>query len=102
MSIFSFFGPSIKYSQHEHPLPTIDLKHMLSAVHIRSGSTVSDADRDLAFEAIEARRGGDGKISLQQIYEVLNHFKQQHQITKNDFSSLMNAFVQYYGQHFND
>ena len=100
MSLFSLFGPTIKYSQTRHPLPALDLKRLLSRVHIKPGSSVSDADRDLAYEAVEAKRGSDGKISLQQIYSVLLKFKQQNQITKYDLATLMQAFEEYYGQHF--
>ncbi|MFA6485950.1 MAG: hypothetical protein WCT40_01110 [Candidatus Magasanikbacteria bacterium] len=102
MSIFTLFGPTIKYSQREHPLPTLDLKRLLMQVHIRPGTTVNDHDRDLAFESIEARRGSDGKISLQQIYEVLKKFKDQRALTKIDFQTLMKAFEEYYAGHFSE
>ena len=102
MSLFSLFGPAIKYSQHEHALPELELKKLLMHVHHVPGATVSEADRDLVLEAIETRRGGDGKISLQQIYEVLHKFKLANKITKYDEAALMKAFEEYFAEHFSE
>ena len=94
------FGPTIKYSQREHQLPEIELKKFLSHIHITPGSSVGDADRDAVLASVMARRGGDGSISLQQIYEVLMQLRNQNKITKIDFQTLMKDFEMYYAEHF--
>jgi len=96
------FGPSIKYSQREHQLPEIDLKRFLGHIHIAPGSTVTSADEGAVEKALLARRGGDGSISLQQIYEVLLQLRHQNVITKIDFQTLMKDFEQYYSEHYQE
>jgi len=96
------FGPDIKYSQREHQLPEIDLKRFLGHIHIASGSTVTTAEEDIVERALMARRGGDGAISLQQIYEVLLQLRNQNKISKIDFLTLIKDFEQYYTEHFSE
>ncbi|MBI5222482.1 MAG: hypothetical protein HY980_03225 [Candidatus Magasanikbacteria bacterium] len=95
MGLFSSFFGGIKYSQVEHSLTEIEIKKLVSRIHI---NTLKQEEEGLVEEAIIARRHGDGKISLQQIYEVLTQLKNQHKISLQDREGLMRVF----GGHFNN
>lgn len=70
MAFFSFFfSPARKYSQVEHPLGERDVRLLIARERIRTLD--SEAQARLIEDAILARRRGDGKISLRQIYESL-------------------------------
>ena len=94
------FGPSLKYSQYEHQITEYELKKILGHVHLTPGSSVSSADMKAVERALLFRRGNDGAISLQQIYETLLKLKNQNIITIYDYEALFEAFKQYFNEHF--
>lgn len=94
MGFFSSFFGGIQYSQKEHYLTEIEIKKLVSRVHI---NTLKQDEESLVEEAIIARRHGDGKISLQQIYEVLTQLKNQHKISVQDRKGLMRVFAAHFG-----
>ncbi|HSR89384.1 MAG TPA: hypothetical protein VLK22_03260 [Candidatus Udaeobacter sp.] len=89
MSLFSFFGPTIKYPQDKHQVTTEQIKHLMMHTHL---TTVSQANKDTVAAAVLARRDGDDKISLQNIYEVLTKLKNENRITKLDRTLFMKIF----------
>jgi hypothetical protein len=89
MSIFSLFGPTIKYSQDKHQLTTEQVKHLMWHTHLAS---ISQDNKDTVAAAVLARRDNDDKISLQRIYEVLTQLKNQNRITKMDRDLFMKIF----------
>jgi len=93
----SLFGPSVLYPIVEHPLSELEIKKLVSPYHV---DTLKQAEADLVEQAIVARRHGDGKISLQQIYETLTQLKNQGKISRQDREGLMTDFEQYYKEHF--
>lgn len=98
MSIFgSLFGSSMQYPKIEHPFSEIEIKKLVSPYNVR---TLKQSEAGLVEQAIIARRRGDGKISLQQIYETLTQLKNQHKISLQDRDGLMKDFEQYFNQHF--
>src|SRR3989339_1592078 len=96
MSIFgTIFGSTKKYSTQEETLTNEEIKKIVSRLRIRS---LDQKEEDLIEQAIAARRQGDGKISLQQIHEVLTKLKNQHSISDNDRRALMEVFTEYLEQ----
>ena len=95
MSLFGF-GP--KYPTVEHPLSELEIKKLVSPYHV---DTLSQAESGLVEQAIVARRRGDGKISLQQIYETLTQMKNQNKISRQDRDGLLSDFEKYFSEHFN-
>ncbi len=98
MSIFNLFGPSIKYSQIKHPIPDLDIKRMVSQIHV---NTLTQGEANIAEEAI-LKRKQNGKLSLQHIYEALHSLYNKHKISVNDQNGVMNLFVDYYKEHFGE
>lgn len=95
MSLFGF-GP--KYSTHEHPLSELEIKKLVSPYNV---DTLKQAEAISVEQAIVARRRGDGKISLQQIYETLTQMKNQNKISIQDRDGLLSDFERYFSEHFN-
>lgn len=96
MSFFSsLFGSTIKYSQTEHPFSEFDIKKIVSPYNVR---TLKQSEAGLVEQAIIARRRGDGKISLQQIYETLMQLKNQNKISKQDRDGLMEDFEEFFSK----
>ena len=93
MSIFG--SPADKYSQKEHPVSEYDLKHIITHEHIH---TLDEAQVEKVRASILARRQGDGKISLRQIYELLEHMVLKHEISKFDRDGAMRAMEGYFGK----
>lgn len=89
MSWFS----SNNYSQIEHQITEERIKEIVSSVHIK---TLQQAEVLLVREEILRRRGNDGDISLYQIYDVLNHLKDQGKISKYDRDGIMKRFEEYF------
>lgn len=99
MSIFgSLFGSTIRYSQTEHPFSEFEIKKLVSPYNV---STLKQSEAGLVEQAIVARRRGDGKISLQQIYETLTQLKNQLKISRQDRDGLLSDFEKYFSEHFN-
>ena len=98
MSIFSLFGPSIKYSQVKQPVPELDIKRMVSQINV---NTLNQDEAIVAEQAILSKRQA-GKISLQHIYEALHSLFNKHKISKNDQDGIMNLFVKYFKEHFGE
>ncbi len=92
----SFFGTSIQYSKTEHPFSEFDIKKLVSPYNVR---TLQQSEAGLVEQAIVARRRGDGKISLQQIYEVLTQLKNQHKISLQDRDGLMKDFEDHFSKY---
>ena len=96
MSIFgSLFGSTIRYSQVEHPFSEFDIKKLVSPYNVR---TLKQSEAGLVEQAIVARRRGDGKISLQQIYETLTQLKNQLKISRQDRDGLMKDFEEFFNK----
>ncbi|MEK7065152.1 MAG: hypothetical protein AAB963_01775 [Patescibacteria group bacterium] len=96
MSIFgSLFGLTIRYSQVEHPFSEFDIKKLVSPYNVR---TLKQSEAGLVEQAIVARRRGDGKISLQQIYETLTQLKNQLKISRQDRDGLMKDFEEFFNK----
>ena len=88
----SLFGPSVKYSQVEHQLSEFDIKKLVSRYKVKS---LDSDEEDSVEQIIIARRHGDGKISLQQIYETLTRMKNKNQISRQDRDGVMKAFEEH-------
>lgn len=91
MGLFS----TVKYSQIEHELTEHEVKHHLNNVAIPAFQTHPEREK-LVQDTILARRHGDGKISLQQIYELLTHEKDAGQITIYDRDAIMRVMQELY------
>lgn len=94
----SFFD-AIKYSTKEHYLTEKEIKKLVSHLTV---NTVTDKDAVVIESALVGRRGGDGKISLQQIYETLRHLKHSGEISKYDQAGEMQVFENYFRENFGD
>jgi len=98
VGLFSFFSTKSQYSQIEHPFTELELERMITHEHL---NTLDQTQVELVRRAILGRRGGDGKISLRQIYEVLLQLKNQNKISKYDYAGLMKLFEKYFSQFSN-
>ncbi|MBT4120844.1 MAG: hypothetical protein HOA57_04080 [Candidatus Magasanikbacteria bacterium] len=85
----SYFGSSTKYSKTEYPLSAEKIKELVSRYKVQS---LDSTEELLVEEIVTARRRGDGKISLFQIYEVLTKLKNQNKISQVDRDGLMKVF----------
>lgn len=86
------FGFTSKYSKIEHQLSADKIKELVSCYKVQS---LDSGEEKLVEETIIARRRGDGKISLFQIYEVLTKLKNQNKISQVDRDGLMREFEKY-------
>ncbi len=94
MSFFgSLFGTTTKYSQKEKYLSSEKIKELVSRVKVQS---LDQGEEGLVEQAVSARRRGDGKISLAQIYELLTKMVNQHTISQTDRNGLMRVFTDYF------
>lgn len=85
----SFFGsPGDAYSTVEYELTEHELK--LAVNHERI-AVLDNSQAEKIRAAILARRRGDGKISLRQIYELLTHMVNTHDISTFDRKDTMKA-----------
>ena len=75
------FFSSVLYSTTEHELTEQEARRAVTYLQV---PTLKQDQERMVQEAILARRGGDGKISLQQIYEVLTGLKGANKISKYD------------------
>lgn len=98
MSMFNLFGPSVKYSQIPHPIPDLDIKRLVSQIHV---NTLTQDEANIVEETI-LKMKHDGKLSLQHIYEALHSLFNKHKISRNDQDGVMNLFVNYYKEHFGE
>ena len=90
MSWFS----SVKYPIEEHPLTETEVRKYVTYLHVPSLEHHQDREK-MVQDEILARRKGDGKISLQQIYDLLTHMKDTNQITKYDRDGIMKVLQDY-------
>ena len=86
-----------RYSTVEHRLTTAEVRRIVIPAHIIS---LTQREEKIIQEAILARRRGDGKISLQQIYEVLLHLYREHTISLQDKGGVMKKITEYFETHF--
>lgn len=86
---------AVKYSTVEHHLPEIEVKKRLTYIHVPSLEHHPEREK-LIQDTILARRRGDGKISLQQVYELLTRLKECGQIFKNDRKGVMQVLQKYF------
>ncbi|MSU75556.1 MAG: hypothetical protein EXS55_03525 [Candidatus Magasanikbacteria bacterium] len=89
MGFFSFN----KYPTVEHYLSEMEIKKIVSEVAVQ---TLKSSEEALVEQAVVARRHGDGKISLQQIYETLRSLVNKKKISKYDRDALMKRFVNHF------
>ena len=97
MSLFSLFGPTKKYPQDRHQITTEQVKHIMWNTHLAS---INQANKDTVAEAVLAKRDGEGKTSLQHIYETLTRLKNEKRITKIDRDSFMKIFLEFFTEQF--
>ena len=97
-SDYLFSSPSHKYSDTEHFLSELEITKLVSEYKIKS---LTHGEENLVEQTIIARRLGDGKISLRQIYEALSKLKVSNKISKYDREALMKLFQVYYDTHKN-
>ncbi len=96
MGLFSTIFGSVagsQYSDHEQTFSEGEIKKLVSAANVIS---LSKNDETEVEQAIMARRRGDGKISLRQIYQVLTKLKDNYKISHEDKASLMKVFGEYF------
>lgn len=89
------FFDTVHYSQDEHPLTELEVRKHINTVHITSFHG-NDKQERLVQDAILARRHSDGKISLEQIYDLLTAMKNKNEISKYDRDEVMRAMVKLY------
>ncbi len=94
-----FFFSSNKYPTKEHQLSRQTIEALVSRTKVNS---LDGAEEGEVEEALDKRRGGDGKISLQQIYESLLKLKNQNKISPTDKDGLMRVFQDYFITEFGD
>ncbi len=87
------FGPKIKYSIQEHQMSELEIKKLVSHGRVIS---LDSKDEDIIEQTLIARRHGDGKISLQQIYETLLQLFNQKKISLQDKDGVMNVFKEHF------
>ncbi len=85
---------SVKYSQEEHPLTDFEVHKYITYLHAPTLEHHPEREK-MVQDAILARRHADGKISLQQIYELLTHMKDTNQITKYDRDGIIKVLKNY-------
>lgn len=73
----------------------LEIKKLVSHANVLS---IEKSDENIIEPALVARRGSDGKISLQQIYETLLHLQNTYKISRQDKEGLMRVFA----EHFNN
>ncbi len=93
MALFGLFGPM--YSTHEHYLPEEVIRHLVSFTRIPS---LKMSEEKEVQEAIKRRRHGDGKISPQQVYEVLRGMEREHRISEFDRKAILKSIQAYFDQ----
>lgn len=93
----SLFGPSIKYSQDKHPISTIEIKKLVSPLHTRTLDQDEESSVEIAL--VSKKEAQDGKLSLQNIYEILLKMRGK-EISKFDYTNLLQVFVDYYKKTF--
>lgn len=92
----SLFGSvADNYSNVERPLTELKIKQLVSQARVNS---LAAGEETLVESAIAARRKGDGKISLRQIYEVVRSLRYNHKISEVDQRGLMKIFNEYFRQ----
>lgn len=83
----SFFGST--YSTTEHSLSSEEIRALVGQSNVPS---LTPEQEKLVEDAIRAKRHGDGKISLQQIYEALSDLKHAGKISETDRAGVMHVF----------
>ena len=95
----SLFGHSIKYSQEKHPISSLEIKKMVTTVH---NLTLNHGEESAVEKSlIQRKESQGGKLSLENIYEILHKLMQENSISKIDYKKLLQIFVDYYRQTFN-
>ena len=88
------FSSSANYSTTEHSLSSEEIRALVGQGHIPS---LTPEQESLVEEVIREQRHGDGKISLQGIYEALSKLKHAGKISETDRAGVMQVFK----HHFN-
>ena len=88
-----FSSPADKYSNIEHSFTTDQIKKVFNSLRVVN---LTNNEEDIVEEALIARKGNDGKISLRQIYETVHHLKRENKISKIDEHKLMDLFIEHY------
>ena len=97
MGLFDFFF-SKRYPTAEHTLLEHDVRRLVTYLNIPSLRGEEQKERMLQ-QAILDRRHGDGKISLQQIYELLTKMKNNRTITVFERDQTMKVLQKYFQGH---
>lgn len=102
MGFFSdfFSSPGSQYSAHEHPVPEIDIRRILSVDRL----PILNQDKVRIVEEAVIHARHNEYISLRRIYRVLmslQHRGSEHErITIEDRHKIMDVFVNYFAEHF--
>lgn len=88
-----------KYSTVEHYISKEEIKKIVRQVNAAS-SNVTKLEEEVVECLIVEGRHGDGKVSLQQIWKILNRLKLEHKLSEIDRAKLMAAFVEFFKHKF--
>ncbi len=89
-----FFGRTNTHNATQKRLSRAAIRKVISRSAIRS---LSASDELAAEEAVDKARGGDGKISVQQIDDALKKIELRSNFTATDRNGIVAAFK----KHFN-
>jgi hypothetical protein len=88
-----FSCSSDAYSPVQHPITDTDIRKMISHERIRS----LDQHQVTAIEeALLVAKGGDGKLSVRQAYQVLHAMFQKHTLSKQNQDRVIAALQDYF------
>jgi len=91
MGLFSS-SSAYRYSRIEKPISAQEIKQLVSRFKIRS---LISEEESLVENELIARRRGNGKISLQQVYDLLTKLKNQNKISQVDRDGLLSVFEEH-------
>jgi len=84
---------STTYSTEEHAISSEQIRALVSRSRV---SSLTPEQEKLIEDAIREKRHGDGKISLQQIYDALSHLKHAGEISETDRAGVMRVFEKHF------
>ena len=84
-----FVNPKKKYSNIQQSFSTEEFRRLFRSIHM---ANLTMNEKETVEDAIIARKGNDGKISLRQIYETLHHLRNEGKISKIDEQKLLEVF----------
>ncbi len=100
MSLFTdFFDVLVgKDSRHSSVQKFLSRRDICKIVSRNKIISLSLEEEKLVEEAIIKRRKGDGKISMQQVEEMLINLKNERKISETDYKALIKLFLDYFAK----